>query len=215
MFTGSITKDKAGFYTHVSTEFTDLYDGEPYHADFKWDQIPEELEMSFYLQERLAEVEHKVLKTSKPLSTSANWITPSGVLKVVSHRQSLRGGGFRTREIATHTAHIYDGWPLLLNYHLKVLQLPNGKNLTRKDLCVLNLFVQNLPRKMIAHGTQTTLKSVEKRLAKIKDILTPEGQVRHSLSVCLGEWRLIPFLLSEYDWFAPQEWLVEHFAHAQ
>ena len=215
MFTGSIEKDKQGFYTYISSGFTDLYNGEPYDADFKWQETPEELEMSPYLQELLLDVEHKVIKTNKPISTTGNWITPNGVLKVVSHRQTLKGGGFRSKDLVVHTAHVYDGWPLLLNDHLKVLQLPNGKNLTRKDLCVLNLFVQNLPRKMIAHGTQTTLKSVEKRLAKIKDILTPEGQVRHSLSVCLIEWRLVPFLLSEHDWFAPQEWLHEHFAHAR
>ena len=214
MFVGSIEKDKQGFYTQVSTEFTDLYDGEIYHPDMKWDQVPEEIQMSSGLQEQLAEVEHKVLKIGKPISTTANWITPSGLLKVVTHRKILRGGGFLSKEIATHTAHTYDGWPLLLNSHLKVLQLPNGKNLTRKDLCVLNLFVQGLPRKMIAHGTQTTVKAVEKRLAKIKDILTPEGKVSHNLNVCLVQWRLIPFLLAEHDWFAPQEWLVEHVAHA-
>ena len=214
MFTASIKKDKAGFYTEVSKEFTDLYGGAPYHPDLRWDKIPEELNMSPYLQGRLAEIEHKALKTQQPLSTSVSWVTQAGVLKIVTHRQPLKGGGFVTKEIATSADKIYDGWPLLLNQDTQCLQLPNGKRLTRKDLCLLNLFVHNYPRKTMAYDTQTTVKSVEKRLAKVKDILTAEGEKRHSLSLCLIDWRLIPFLLGEHDHFAPKEWMVEHVAHA-
>ena len=214
MFVASYTKNKEGIFTSIDREYTELFEREPYTEDMQWglrDALPN---LTKPVHDAFVDIQQRMAKYEKPISTSACIVTPYGPYHFTTHRKPLRNGGFIAREFVINPIHYYQGWPLLLNHHIKVLHLPNGKNLTRKDLSTLNLFAQGLPRKMIAKGTETTVKSVEKRLAKIKDILTPENEISHSLNICLKDLNLVPFILAEFDWFDPIEWMQEHIAHA-
>ena len=215
MFIASIEKDKEGYYIHIDEELTDMAGVEAYHPDMKWErmELAKGMGLSENHQESILELEHKMLTKHQPISNSVRAATSSGWMEALTHRTPLRGGGFRSKSYVVSPSSHYNGWPLLLNNHLEVLELPNGHHLTRTDLSVLNMFVQGLPRKVIAHGTHSTVKRVEKRLAKIKDKLTPEGQRAHGLAQLLVQHRLMPFLMATNDWFALETEFTQHVAH--
>ena len=215
MFTTAVEKDKNGFYLHIDNHWTDLFGLESYHPDLKWRVIPKELGLSASARASLEKIEATVRQKRTPISSTGIWKPANDMLHVITHRKPTITGGFQTLEHVSKVTDLYHGWPLLLNHHLQVLQLPNGKQLTRKDLSVLNLFVLRSPRKKIAHSHCCSVAAIEKRLAKIKDILTPQNTVAqtHSLSDCLTKLNLIPFLLSEFDHFDPIEFVSPHIAH--
>ena len=201
----SITKDKLNRYTNVSPSFTSLFSIEPYHRDKEWRVIPEELGLCDPVRDQLAAIEHKVIKDKQAINTVAVWKPNNVALQVITQRTPVDSGGFTTDEYITPVESLYQGWPKLLDYELEVLKLPNGKHLTRRDLSVLHYSCLGLPRKLTAHANDCSVRSIEKRLAKIKRILTPDNQVRHSLPQCLLEQGLIPFLMAEVDWFSLKE----------
>ena len=215
MFIASIEKDKEGYYIHIDKEFTDMAGVAEYNPDMKWErmELAKGMGLSESHQDYLLELEHKVLSKHQPISSSVRAATSSGWMEALTHRTPLRGGGFRSKSYVVSPSSHYNGWPLLLNKRLEVLELPNGHHLTRTDLLVLNMFVQGLPRKVIADGTHSSVKSVEKRLAKIKDKLTPEGQRAHGLAQLLVRHRLMPFLMATNDWFAFETEFTQHVAH--
>ena len=213
MFTTHIEKDKEGFYTSVDPHFLDHCGMPHYNPDERWKHIPFSMGLPEHVREKLAEIENAVHKNKKPISSTGLWKPADKMLQVITHRKPICGGGFTTLEHVSMVEELYEGWPMLLNFHLQVLVLPNGKNLTRKDLKVLHFFTLGLPRKMIAHGTQSSAKSVERRLAKIKDILDNDLMASHGLRNTLHYLRLVPFLLAEPDWFAIEERIHVHAAH--
>lgn len=213
MLTTFIKKDKKGFYTAIDPNFLESFGMPPYNPDERWNEIPTCLGLSDSARERLAEIENVVHKNKKPISSTALWKPLDKMLQVVTHRKPTFDGGFTTLEHVFMVDELYNGWPLLLNFHLQVLVLPSGKNLTRKDLKVLHFFTMGLSRKQIAHGTQSSAKSVEKRLAKIKDILDNPLMPSHGLRHLLHQMNLVPFLLAEPDWFAIEERIHIHAAH--
>ena len=215
MFTTTLEKDNDGFYIHIDNHFTDLFGLNKYHPDMKWEVIPVELGLSASARASLENIEATVRKKRIPISSTAMWNPINDMLQIVTHRTPTIKGGFVTVEHVTKVSDLYRGWPLLLNHHLQVLQLPSGKQLTKKDLSVLSLFAARTPRKKIAHAHCCSVAAIEKRLAKIKDILTPQNPApqSRSLSQCLIELNLIPFLLSELDHFDPIEFVTPHIAH--
>lgn len=77
----------------------------------------------------------------------------------------------------------------------------NEMQSTRKDLSVLNLFVLRTPRKLIAHAHCCSVVAIEKRLAKIKNILAPQSTVSqdYSLSDCLLQVAFPFTRVKQYD----------------
>ena len=215
MFTTAVEQDRDGFYLAVDHNWTDFLGLEPYHPDMKWPSIPIELGLSVSARASLEKIEATVRKNRLPISSTGMWRPTNEMLQVITHRKPTIKGGFQTVEHVCKVSDLYHGWPLRLNHHLKVLVLPNGKQLTKKDLSVLHLFVLRSPRKLIAQKHCCSIAAVEKRLAKIKDILTPQNPApqSRSLSQCLIELNLIPFLLSELDHFDPIEFVTPHIAH--
>jgi hypothetical protein len=207
MFTTTLEKDNGGFYIHIDNHFTDLFGLNKYHPDMKWDIIPLELGLSASARASLENIEATVRKKRIPISSTAMWNPINDMLQIVTHRTPTIKGGFVTVEHVTKVSDLYRGWPLLLNHHLQVLQLPSGKQ----------LFAARTPRKKIAHAHCCSVAAIEKRLAKIKDILTPQDTVAklHSLSERLIELDLLPFLLSGVDHFDPIEFVSPHVAHSR
>ena len=217
MFTTTLEKDNDGFYTHIDNHFTDLFGLNKYHPDMKWNIIPPELGLSTSARASLENIEATVRKKRTPISSTGMWKPINDMLQVVTHRTPTIKGGFVTVEHVSKVSDLCYGWPLRLNHHLQVLQLPSGKQLTRKDLSVLSLFASRTPRKKIAHAHCCSVAAIEKRLAKIKDILTPQDRVAklHSLSERLIELDLLPFLLCGVDHFDPIEFVSPHVAHSR
>ena len=217
MFTTTLEKDNGGFYTHIDNHFTDLFGLNKYHPDMKWDIIPPELGLSTSARASLENIEATVRKKRTPISSTGIWKPINEILQIVTHRTPTIRGGFVTVEHVSKVSDLCYGWPLRLNHHLQVLQLPSGKQLTRKDLSVLSLFASRTPRKKIAHVHCCSVAAIEKRLAKIKDILTPQDRVAklHSLSERLIELDLLPFLLCGVDHFDPIEFVSPHVAHSR
>jgi len=217
MFTTTLEKDNDGFYTHIDNHFTDLFGLNKYHPDMKWDIIPPELGLSTSARASLENIEATVRKKRTPISSTGIWKPINEILQIVTHRTPTIRGGFVTVEHVSKVSDLCYGWPLRLNHHLQVLQLPSGKQLTRKDLSVLSLFASRTPRKKIAHAHCCSVAAIEKRLAKIKDILTPQDRVAklHSLSERLIELDLLPFLLCGVDHFDPIEFVSPHVAHSR
>ena len=217
MFTTTLEKDNDGFYIHIDNHFTDLFGLNKYHPDMKWEIIPVELGLSPSARASLANIEATVRKKRIPISSTAMWNPINDMLQIVTHRTPTIKGGFVTVEHVSKVSDLCYGWPLRLNHHLQVLQLPSGKQLTRKDLSVLSLFASRTPRKKIAHAHCCSVAAIEKRLAKIKDILTPQDRVAklHSLSERLIELDLLPFLLCGVDHFDPIEFVSPHVAHSR
>ena len=217
MFTTTLEKDNDGFYTHIDNHFTDLFGLNKYHPDMKWNIIPPELGLSTSARASLENIEATVRKKRTPISSTGIWKPINEILQIVTHRTPTIRGGFVTVEHVSKVSDLCYGWPLRLNHHLQVLQLPSGKQLTRKDLSVLSLFAARTPRKKIAHAHCCSVAAIEKRLAKIKDILTPQDRVAklHSLSERLIELDLLPFLLCGVDHFDPIEFVSPHVAHSR
>jgi hypothetical protein len=217
MFTTTLEKDNDGFYTHIDNHFTDLFGLNKYHPDMKWNIIPPELGLSTSARASLENIEATVRKKRTPISSTGIWKPINEILQIVTHRTPTIRGGFVTVEHVSKVSDLCYGWPLRLNHHLQVLQLPSGKQLTRKDLSVLSLFASRTPRKKIAHAHCCSVAAIEKRLAKIKDILTPQDRVAklHSLSERLIELDLLPFLLCGVDHFDPIEFVSPHVAHSR
>ena len=217
MFTTTLEKDNDGFYTHIDNHFTDLFGLNKYHPDMKWNIIPPELGLSTSARASLENIEATVRKKRTPISSTGIWKPINEILQIVTHRTPTIRGGFVTVEHVSKVSDLCYGWPLRLNHHLQVLQLPSGKQLTRKDLSVLSLFASRTPRKKIAHAHCCSVAAIEKRLAKIKDILTPQDRVakRHGLSERLIELDLLPFLLCGVDHFDPIEFVSPHVAHSR
>lgn len=215
MFSADITKDEQGYYLSIDKSFTDLAGIEEYHADLKWQRMTLATGMGLTKahQESILELEHKVLRDRQPISNMVRTSSRTGWLEAVTHRVPLKGGGFRSQSFVISPYQHYQGWPNLLNHNLELLELPTGGVLTRADLIMLHLFVQGLPRKMIAKGTHCSVKSVEKRLAKVKGVLLPDGKRSHSLAQILVERQLITFLLANSDWFSLQTTFTQHVAH--
>ena len=217
MITLSVEKDKDGFYTSIDHKATEFLGLETYHPDMKWSIIPLELGLAASARASLAKIEATVCNDRKYLSSTGIWKPADELLHIVTHRKPTIEGGFKTVEYWNKVSDLYFGWPLMLNHHLKVLQLPNEKQLTRKDLSVLNLFVLRSPRKKIAKVHYCSVAAIEKRLAKIRSILMSTGPEFKdlSLSQCLTKLNLIPFLLSEFDHFDPIEFVSPHVAHSR
>ena len=217
MFTTTLEKDNDGFYIHIDNHFTDLFGLNKYHPDMKWEVIPVELGLSASARASLENIEATVRKKRTPISSTGIWKPINEILQIVTHRTPTIRGGFVTVEHVSKVSDLCYGWPLRLNHHLQVLQLPSGKQLTRKDLSVLSLFASRTPRKKIAHAHCCSVAAIEKRLAKIKDILTPQDRVAklHSLSERLIELDLLPFLLCGVDHFDPIEFVSPHVAHSR
>jgi hypothetical protein len=217
MFTTTLEKDNDGFYTHIDNHFTDLFGLNKYHPDMKWNIIPPELGLSTSARASLENIEATVRKKRTPISSTGIWKPINEILQIVTHRTPTIRGGFVTVEHVSKVSDLCYGWPLRLNHHLQVLQLPSGKQLTRKDLSVLSLFASRTPRKKIAHAHCCSVAAIEKRLAKIKDILTPQDRVAklHSLSERLIELDLLPFLLCGVDHFDPIEFVSPHVAYSR
>ena len=213
MFICNVEKDKDNVYTSIGEHLLAHCNLPPYHADNKWDVIPDIIHMPENMRHDLHEIETICLKKRQPISCTGLWMPSDKLLHVVTHRKPTPCGGFKTVEYVRLVDDMYDGWPRLLNQHLQVLVLPSGKHLTRKDLSVLHFFTMGLPRKMIAASTQTSVKSVEKRLSKIKDLLFDPRAPTHGLRHSLHVMNLVPFVLAEPDWFAIEERLVVHSAH--
>lgn len=214
MLTARGEKDRHGFYISIDNKFTDLFGLESYHPDMKWLTVPLELGLSASVRASLETIEATVRKDRTAISSTGIWKPTSELLHVVTHRKPTMTGGFQALEYVNRVSDLYHGWPLLLNHHLKVLQLPNGKRLTRKDLSVLNLFVLRSPRKEIAKIHCCSVAAIEKRLAKIKDLFTSPDTVSlgQSLSQHLINLNLFPFLLSEFDHFYPVEFVSPNIA---
>ncbi len=105
---------------------------------------------------------------------------------------------------------LYRNWPNHLDHKKRVLYLRDGAELTKKDLFALHLFAQGWPQSAMAKKMFVSVKAVEKRLAKIKDILeemrltaddTCSERDNYTLQGHLMFFELIPFLLAEEDWF--------------
>ena len=215
MITLSVEQDRDGFYTSIDHKVTEFLGLEAYHPDMKWSAIPLELGLADSARASLAKIEATVRKNRKCISSTGIWKPADELLHCVTHRKPTLQGGFKTLEHWNKVNDLYYGWPLMLNHHLKVLQLPNGKQLTRKDLSVLNLFVMRSPRKEIARVHYCSVAAIEKRLAKIKNILISTGTEFKTLSLsqCLTKLNLIPFLLSDFDHFDPIEFVSPHITH--
>ena len=133
MFSTTLEKDNDGFYAHIDNHFTDLFGLNKYHPDMKWEIIPIELGLSTAARASLENIEATVRKKRTPISSTGMWNPINEMLHIVTHRTPTIKGGFVTVEHVSKVSDLYHGWPLLLNHHLQVLQLPTGKQLTRKD----------------------------------------------------------------------------------
>ena len=201
----SITKDKHNRYLSVSPSFTNLFDIDPYHPDKAWRVIPEELGLCDPVRDKLAAIEHKVIKDQVAINSTAVWKPSDTAIQVVTQRTPLDSGGFTTVEYVAPVYALYNGWPSKLDHERGLLNLPNGKHLNRVDLSVLHYHCLGLPRKSVAHANQCSVRSIEKRLSKVKRLLTPSNEVRHTLADCLIEHSLTPFLIAQVDWFCIEE----------
>ncbi len=100
---------------------------------------------------------------------------------------------------------LYGNWPQRLNHQRKILELPNGETLNRKDLYCLHLAASGLPRRMMAERMFVSVKAIEKRLTKCRDLLYCPQRPNDTLLMLLNSWQLLPFLISQEDWFQATE----------
>ena len=134
-------------------------------------------------------------------NTEMGWIQTS-VSKTVASDGGLDCVGGRVT-----LPHLYGGWHALLCHDSDRLEIRSGADgpewLSRGDLGLLHLLVIGQPRKNMARHYSVSVKAIEKRMLKIKGILSPAGVTHLSLHECLAELHLIGFIAAQYDWFAP------------
>jgi hypothetical protein len=99
---------------------------------------------------------------------------------------------------------MYNGWSSQLDLKNECLVISPTKSFNRTDLSVLHMLLHNYPRKVIARHFNVSVKAIEKRLAKCKLILSPQGCSCYSLNACLKENNLSEFIMAQFDWFNPE-----------
>jgi hypothetical protein len=96
---------------------------------------------------------------------------------------------------------LYHGWPTQLCREKHHLKLGDGNVLSAKDMTLLHRFLLGMPRKEMAACYFVTVKAIEKRLTRLREMLARDSHPEDSLHTSLNRLGLIPFLLAQPNWF--------------
>ena len=122
---------------------------------------------------------------------------------VMVTKEYVAGGNIQGRIQSIPLNDLFLGWPSRLDLRRQRLHIPQtGGYLSRVDLRVLYDVLHAIPRKVTARTLNVTVKAIEKRLSRIKDVLHHPGCTCYNLQGCLKTFGLTEFIMAMTDWFA-------------
>jgi DNA-binding NarL/FixJ family response regulator len=92
-------------------------------------------------------------------------------------------------------------WTQHLDLGEECLRLPEGGKLNRTDMRVLHHILLGTPRKVIARDLDVSVKTIEKRMARMRMQLSHRDCACYNLQGCARHHQLAEFLLLKEDWF--------------
>jgi len=95
------------------------------------------------------------------------------------------------------------GWCDRVSIEHQRLSLPNGMFLTSQEFYLLRQYVLNIPRKIIAHDQDVSVKAIEKQLSKLKAKMSTCDAPESPFKSALVQNGLMSFVVAEVDWFNP------------
>lgn len=202
----SYVRSKDETFLAIGAEWTDKLALPEYHRDMDWKEFPG-LDADFpHTCEVGGRIEYEVRKYQIEIETTSTIITKDiGMQQLKQKRTYLGKGKILCRWCWTDLSNQYDRWPLNLNIKKEHLIIPGKEDvIDRRNLVMLYLFLSGYPRKSIGTHQHCSVKAIEKRLARVKEILTPKGQSFHNLHHALRAWNLVEFILAapSGDWFS-------------
>ena len=198
-------KDKDGYHLRMGESHCQALGIDEYHPDMRMKDLPWMESDNSNLMVGHREVEHAVIKNKiRVISHGIVDISSISGIKwamIDLVRTPTNKGGTLTRGRLTDVNAMFSGWPLCLDTAREELVISPKITLSRMDMCVLYCYLNGWPRKSVANHNQVSVKSIEKRLRKIRERLTPVGAHHHNLHEVLRSYNLTPFLLYQPDWF--------------
>jgi hypothetical protein len=159
----------------------------------------------------LQEQTQTIIKTGLPsMSTHFTYDRTGSWIKFCVKKHRGETGLVHAYARMTPLDDLYFGWPSHLCQLRQRLSIHDGKYLSARDLAVLHWFVLGTPRKEIAAKTFVTVKAIEKRLTKLKEMLAPSGYPDASLHTSLYSLKLYEFLIAQNNWFDIRSNLIIH-----
>ena len=131
------------------------------------------------------------------VSAQGDWI------RMQMRRSRTKEGGILGTTTLLPVDFLYGGWLQQLDLEREVLQVPNGEELSRAELSLLNAFLHGIPRKLMANGNNVSVKAIEKRLYRIREKLHHTNCCCYSLHGCVNWHGLMQFVMDRADWFDP------------
>lgn len=202
----SYVRDKDETFLAIGAEWTDKFSLPEYHRDMDWQEFPIIAKNFPHNYEVAGRIEHEIRKSQTEIETTSTIITKAcGMQQLKQKRTFIGKGKILCRWNWADLSNQYHRWPLSLNIKRERLHLPGTKEfIDRRNLIMLYLFLNGYPRKSIGVQQHCSVKAIEKRLARIKEILTPKDRSYHNLHHALRAWNLVEFILAapSGDWFS-------------
>ncbi len=203
MQTGSFTKDDDLYFLTMCPVTANIVGLTEYHPDMRWRE--EDLSQTGpAFAASVNDEDNWVVAHQKASNSTAIIVDLSANVfaQTTVYKHPLAVGGFQGIFSSIELAANYSGWPSLLNHDTEQLLLPNGTQLSRRDLCVLHQYLYCWPRKIIASNFNVSVKAIEKRLTRIRNQMEPADSTHYNLQGYLQELGIMPFLMAHPDWFA-------------
>ena len=97
----------------------------------------------------------------------------------------------------------FDYWFERLDFEREVLQIDERSWIIRKDLQVLHHILHGMPRKVMAERFNVSVKTIEKRMERLKLQLYHDNCQCYNLHGCCRAHKLTTFVMAKEDWFDP------------
>ncbi len=195
------TKDKNLYIRRMCPTSTALANVSVYHPDMRLRtqdlcQTTESLLHSFVQRDRYILATGIVSRESAFMQLiDGNWVLTQAL------KQRTAEGQLLTQCSHTPLELLYAGWANRLCQVKQQLCLGDGTVLTAKDMTILHQYLLNMPRKEIAAKAFVTVKAIEKRLTRLREMLAHQDRPDDSLHSSLYTRDLIPFLIAQTNWF--------------
>ena len=203
----SYIRNKKGIYLAIGKTLTDQFGLPEYHRDMAWDDIPDPMKEKYPDTCELGmRIEHEIQKSHSQIETNTLLFTPCSGLALHTIKRNYIGNGKILGQCElTYLNDQYHRWPQNLKPEKQHLTIPGTeKVIDRRNLIMIYLFLNGYPRKNIGTLQNCSVKAIEKRLARVKEILTPKGINYHNLHHALRSWQLVEFIMAapNGDWFS-------------
>ncbi|MBT4520770.1 MAG: hypothetical protein HOC23_12265 [Halieaceae bacterium] len=202
---GYFEKSAEGYIIAMSDNNRRL-SGVPLHENLTEKKISHVNLVTGDMAEESERIDQEILATGE-VFTSYAWVRDEGGrwVKFFAMKQRTDKGTILVHTFVAGQTEKISKWVRRLDNKHEVLQLDDSGELflTRRELQILSLFLDGVPRKTMGEKLFLSVKSIEKYISRIRTKMTRiccDGN--SNLLRCLNHTGLTAFLLEKPDWFA-------------